>query len=108
MPIREAWAVVDNIKDGVVLKKPLSSSTSKQMANVINSFGNIAKQIDSKVDVKTLSKRINSKINNVAKKILSQWNKHFIKTVGFKYLIVFLYLIIMKLKLYLKEIILII
>lgn len=72
MPIREAWAVVDNIKDGVVLKKPLSSSTGKQMANVINAFGNISKQIDSKIDVKTLSKRINSKINNVAKKILSQ------------------------------------
>ena len=72
MPIREAWAVVDNIKDGVILKKPLSSSTSKQMANVINSFGNIAKQIDSKIDIKTLNKRINSKINNVAKKILSQ------------------------------------
>ena len=30
MPIREAWAVVDNIKDGVVLKKPLSSSTGNK------------------------------------------------------------------------------
>ena len=36
MPIREAWAVVDNIKDGVTIKKPFSSTTGKVIAKVIN------------------------------------------------------------------------
>lgn len=69
MPIHEAWAVVDNIKDGVQLKKPLSSSTGKQVAKVINTFGNVANKINDKVDIKTISNKINTKINNVARKI---------------------------------------
>ena len=41
MPIREAWAVVDNIKDGVVVKKPFSSKAGKTVAKIINAVGNI-------------------------------------------------------------------
>lgn len=69
MSIHEAWAVVDNIKDGVQLKKPLSSSTGKQVAKVINTIGNTAKQIEEKIDTKTLNKKINNKINNKINKI---------------------------------------
>lgn len=69
MPIHEAWAVVDNIKDGVQLKKPLSSSTGKQVAKVINTIGNTAKQIEEKIDTKTLNKKINNKINKTINKI---------------------------------------
>ena len=41
MPIHEAWAVVDNIKDGLTLKKPFSSNTGKVAAKVINSLGKL-------------------------------------------------------------------
>ena len=41
MKIREAWAVVDNIRDGVQIKKPFSSKAGKVVAKVINSVGNI-------------------------------------------------------------------
>lgn len=41
MNIREAWAVVDDIKDGIQIKKPFSSKTGKVVAKVINSVGNM-------------------------------------------------------------------
>ena len=41
MKIHEAWAVVDNIKDGVVLKKPYSSKVGKIVPKAINTIGNI-------------------------------------------------------------------
>lgn len=41
MEIREAWAVVDNIKDGLVVKKPFSSKAGKTVAKVINSIANL-------------------------------------------------------------------
>ena len=41
MPIHEAWAVVDNIKEGVKIKKPFSSTTGKVVAKVINKLGNL-------------------------------------------------------------------
>lgn len=43
MKIHEAWAVVDNIKGDIKLKKPFSSKIGKQAAKVINVFGNIKK-----------------------------------------------------------------
>lgn len=41
MNIREAWAVVDNIKDGIQIKKPFSSKAGKTVAKVINAVGNM-------------------------------------------------------------------
>lgn len=41
MNIREAWAVVDNIKDGIKVKKPFSSSAGKTIAKAINAIGKI-------------------------------------------------------------------
>ena len=41
MKIREAWAVVDTIKDGVKIKKPFSSKAGKAAAKVLNTIGNL-------------------------------------------------------------------
>ena len=41
MPIHEAWAVVDNIREGVKIKKPFSSTAGKTVAKVINKLGNL-------------------------------------------------------------------
>lgn len=43
MEIKEAWAVVDNIKDGVKIKKPFLSNIGQSVAQVINKVGNILK-----------------------------------------------------------------
>ena len=75
MPIHEAWAVVDNIKDGLELKKPLSSSTGKQVAKVINKIGNVAKQVDEKIDTKTITNKINKKVNSVIDNTIKNVNK---------------------------------
>ena len=75
MPIHEAWAVVDNIREGIKIKKPLSSSTGKQVAKVVNVIGNVAQQIDKKIDTKTLSKKINKQVNNTVKKLNTTINK---------------------------------
>ena len=45
MKIHEAWAVVDNIKGDIQLKKPFSSNIGKQVAKVINVVGNIKKTL---------------------------------------------------------------
>lgn len=66
MPIHEAWAVVDNIKDEVKIKKPLSSSTGKQVAKVINTIGNNINRISSSTSetkIKSFVKNVDSKIN---------------------------------------------
>lgn len=41
MPIHEAWAVVDNIREGVKIKKPFFSTAGKTVAKVINKLGNL-------------------------------------------------------------------
>lgn len=41
MNIQEAWAVVDNIKDGVKIKKPFSSTAGQTIAKAINAIGKI-------------------------------------------------------------------
>ena len=41
MPINEAWAVVDTIRDDIKIKKPFSSNTGKVAAKVINSLGKL-------------------------------------------------------------------
>ena len=48
MKIREAWAVVDNIKDGVKVKKPFSSKSGKTVAKVINTIGNTVEKLINK------------------------------------------------------------
>ncbi len=39
--IRETWAVVDSIKEGVTIKKPFSSDAGKMVGKVLNTLGNL-------------------------------------------------------------------
>ena len=41
MKLREAWAVGDNIKDTMKVKKPFSSKVGKAAAKVLNAFGRL-------------------------------------------------------------------
>lgn len=75
MSIHEAWAVVDNIKDEVQLKKPLSSSAGKKVAKVINTIGNVSKQFEEKTNAKKMTKTINATINNVVNNAIKNMNK---------------------------------
>lgn len=43
--IKETWAVVDNIKDNIIIKKPFSSNTGKVIGKVLNKLGNINSKI---------------------------------------------------------------
>ena len=75
MPIHEAWAVVDNIKDEIKIKKPLSSSTGRQVAKVINTIGNNINRISlstSGTKIKTFVKNVDSKINIAINKTIKK------------------------------------